>query len=147
MPIAILIAVYAILLVLMLITACLAGLMWFLFRTESRLKEMQENALDVDKPMELLKQMSESVGTLEKFLKGQLGVAQEQVKATLGLESAVTAFTRLNFGVDTPGKGHFDEIADNDEVNRIMNDHGMSRQESETELKRQRAYANLNLEG
>lgn len=147
MPIAILIAVYAILLVLLLTSALLAALVWFLYKTEARLKEMQENALDFEKPMELLKQMGESVTTFEKFLKGQFGVAQEQVKATLGLESAVTAFTRLNFGVDTPGKGHFDDIADNDEVTRIINENGLSRQEADLELKRQRAYSNFNLEG
>jgi len=147
MPIAILIAVYAILLVLLLISLSLAGLFWFLYKTEQRLGEMQRNALDFEKPLGLLKQMQVSLQAFEKFLPGQLKVAQEQVKATLELESAVTAFTRLNFGVDTPKRGPYDDLADNDEVTRIMGDQGLSREEAMTELRRQKAYSSFNLEG
>lgn len=147
MNIAILVAVYAILIVLLLIAAVLVVLVWFVWKNEQRLAEMQRSAVDIEKPMDMLKKMAESVETFERILKGQLNIAQEQVKATLGLESAVTAFTRLNFGIDKPGADHFGDIADNDEVTRIMNEGGISRSEAEIELKRQRAYSAFSLEG
>ena len=146
MPIAILIGVYALLLSSLASLALMTLAVWMLWRARIELNSIQKNSLGFDQPIALLKELSETVKSFSAFLPGMTKIAQEQIKSTMELESAVTAYTRLNFGVDTPKKNMFTDIAEQDEITRVMAEQGLAHEEAEQEVKRQRIYGNFSLE-
>lgn len=83
-----------------------------------------------------------TITTIEKLLSGVLKMAESQVHSTKGLEMAITAYTRMSFGVggNQEKLSPLDEISTKEELRAFMQSSGLPRSAAEREMQRRSVY-------